>query len=406
MTTATQRLAARVRELAPSQTLALAARAGQLKREGQPVISFAAGEPDFGSPEVAGAAAKAAIDRGETHYTPVPGTPEMKAAVIERVQRDTGAAVTPERVLVSTGAKQCLFNLLQALIDPGDEVVFASPYWVSYPAQVQLAGGRAVPVETRAEDDFRLDPDAVAAALGPRARVLILNTPCNPTGAVADPSDVEAVVRLALDEGVVVLSDEIYGRLVFGGAVHKSAFTIDDPRVAEQVVLVDGVSKTYAMTGWRVGYAVGPEDVIKAAGKLQSQSTSGACSIAQAAAAAVLTEGDEAAAAMREQFAARREVMLAALREIPGAVVPEAKGAFYAFPDLSAYYGKRVDGVEVAGSLALSELLLEKAHVAAVPGAAFGADAHLRLSYALGEDAIREGVGRIARVLATAEPGL
>mgnify|MGYP001463536707 CR=1 FL=1 len=394
-----QRLSRRVRELPASQTLALAAQARALKAKGVPVIDFGLGEPDFNSPLAASEGARAAMERGDTHYPPVNGTPTLKQAILTKLGQRTGWEASPDEVLVSCGAKHVLMNLFLALLDEGDEAVFPSPYWVSYPAMIQLAGGRPIPVETRAADGFRIDPAAVEAALTPRTKLLLLNSPNNPTGAVADPDDLRAVVRLALERGVFVISDEIYGELVFGGATHLCAFQVDDPRRREQVIVVDGVSKTYAMTGWRIGWAVGPKDVIAAAGKLQSQSTSGACSVAQAAAAAALEGADAEVKTMHAAFARRREVMLAELRKIPGAVVPEARGAFYAFPDLSAYFGRSHEGRSITGSAALSQLLLEKAHVALVAGESFGADAHLRLSYALDEASIREGVGRIARVL-------
>lgn len=399
-----QRLSRRVRELPASETMALSALANELKAAGKPVISFSVGEPDFTSPEVAGKAAEAAIAAGDTKYPPVPGTKALQGAIRKRLERDYGWAEPGAEILVSNGGKHSLYNLIQALVDPGDEVVFPSPYWVSYPAMVQLAGGRAVPVETRPEDGFRLDPAAIAGALGPRTKVLILNSPSNPTGAVADPADFDAVCKLAFDRGVFVISDEIYSGLVFAGATHRSLFQLDDPRVKELGILCDGVSKTYAMTGWRVGYAVGPADVIKAASKLQGQSTSGVCSIAQAAAAGVLVEGQAAAEVMHGKFATRRELIMGLLAEIPGLRVPEAKGAFYAFPDVSAYYGSTIRGTQVNDSATLSQLLLREAHVAMVPGGAFGADAHLRISYALGEDSIREGIGRMRALLAEAEP--
>lgn len=404
MSTTAQRLSRRVRELAPSMTFALADKAKALKAAGRPVISFSVGEPDFASPEVVAAAAKEAIDRGETHYTPVRGTPRLIEAIVERTAQDTGYRADPEQVLVSNGGKQSLFNLFLAFLDPGDEVVLASPYWVSYPAMIQLAGGRAVPVAADPARGFRLDPDEVAAAMGPRCKALLLNTPSNPTGAVLDPGDVEALVRLALDRGVLVVSDEIYAGLLYDGAEHRSALSVAHPGVREGVVLCSGVSKRYAMTGWRIGYVVGPTDLVAAAAKLQSQSTSGACSIAQAAAAAALREGEEAAAAMRDVFARRRRVAVDALQAIPGVRVPEAKGAFYLFPDVSSYYGRTVAGRRIGGSLDLSEVLLEEANVAAVPGAAFGADGHLRFSYALDEEQIVEGLSRVRELLARAEP--
>ena len=350
-----------------------------------------------------GEAAKAAIDAGDTHYPPVPGTAALKAAILRRVERETGHKASGERVLVSTGAKQVLYNLIHALVDPGDEVLYAAPYWVSYPAMVQLAGGRGVPIQTRAEEDFRLDPAEVEAALGPKVKALILNSPSNPTGAIMSKEDVEAIVRICLDRGVIVISDEIYGGLIFGGAKHHSAFSVSDPRLAEGVVLVDGVSKVYAMTGWRIGYAVGPAGLIKAAGKLQGQCTSGACGVAQAAAAGALDQGAQDAEVMRQAFERRLKLATDLLESIPGVRVPRAQGAFYVFPDFSAYYGKRVEGVEITDSLSLSELLLDKALVAAVPGGAFGGDNHLRFSYALGEDDLREGLTRVKDLLAQAK---
>jgi aspartate aminotransferase len=403
-TTVSQRLSRRVRELPASATMALSALANELKAAGKPVISFSVGEPDFTSPAVAGRAANAAIEAGDTRYPPVPGTKALIAAIRHRLKRDYAWEDPQASVLVSNGGKHSLYNLIQTLVDPGDEVVFPSPYWVSYPAMVQLAGGRAVPVETRAEEGFRLDPAAIESALGPRTKALVLNTPCNPTGAVADPADFEAVCKLAFDRGIFVISDEIYSGLVFSGAEHRSLFQLEHPRLKELGILCDGASKTYAMTGWRVGYAVGPQDVIKAASKIQGQSTSGVCTIAQAAAAAVLVEGQDAAAEMHAKFATRRELIMGLLREIPGVTVPEAKGAFYAFPDVSAYYGSTIEGTTVEGSADLSQLLLSQAHVAMVPGTAFGADAHLRISYALAEESIREGIGRMKDLLAKAEP--
>jgi aspartate/methionine/tyrosine aminotransferase len=398
----THRLSQRVRALPASQTLALAARAKALKAEGKPIIDYSVGEPDFDTPEVAMAGGRAAMAKGDTHYPPVPGTMALRNAILAELKKAFGWSGTPEQVLVSTGAKHSLYNLFQALLDPGDEVVFASPYWVSYPAMVELAGGRAIPIPTRPEDGFRLSPEAVEAAIGPRTKLLVLNSPSNPTGCVTPPEDVDTIVKLAFDKGVFVVSDEIYRELVFGGAVHRGVLQVQHPRAAELAILVDGVSKAYAMTGWRIGWAVGPKDVMGAAGKIQSQSTSGACTIAQAAAAAALSGAAADTARMRDAFARRLGLIVDALSKIPDVRVPRAQGAFYAFPDVSAYYGRSIDGVEVTGSESLSEVLLEKAHVAAVAGAGFGADAHLRFSYALEEGLMLEGIDRLAKLLARA----
>lgn len=396
------RLAARVRELPTSQTLALAARAKALAAEGKPVIDFSVGEPDFDSPASAMEGARQALAKGDTHYPPVPGTMALRKAILEQVRCDFGWDATPDEVLVSCGAKHVLYNLFQALLDPGDEVVYASPYWVSYPAMVQLAGGRGVPVPTRAEEGFRVDPGAVAQALSPRTKILLLNSPSNPSGAVMAPEDIDAVVRLALDRGIVVVSDEIYRSLLFEGAVHRSVLDVRHPRAKELLVFVDGASKALAMTGWRIGWAVGPKAIIGAASKIQSQSTSGACTIAQAGAAAALQGAAADTARMRAAFERRRTLILDRLAAIPGVKVPRTKGAFYAFPDLSAYYGRSIDGTQLRGSETLSELLLEKAHVAAVAGEGFGADAHVRFSYALDDAKIIEGIDRVAKLLARA----
>ncbi len=402
---AKQRLALRVRQLAESATLALAAKARALKAEGKDVVDFSLGEPDFDTPKAGAEAARAAIAAGDTHYPPVPGTPALRRAILGWTERTYGWRGELGQVLVSTGAKQTLGNLFSALLDPGDEVVLASPYWVSYPQMIELAGGRAVPIPTRAEDGFRLAPEAVEGALGPRTKILLLNSPSNPTGAVAAPEDVDAVVRLALDRDVVVVSDEIYGTLVFGDAKHRSALQVEHPRARELVVQVNGVSKMFAMTGWRLGWAVGPADLLAAAGKIQSQSTSGACTIAQAAAAGALGGAGEDAERMRRAFEGRCARIAAGFGAIPGVRVPRAQGAFYSFPDFSAYFGSTIGGTRVDGSDALAQVFLEQALVAAVPGAAFGAEGHVRFSYALEERLIDEGVARIARLLATATPG-
>lgn len=401
----TQRLSQRVRALPASQTLALAARAKALKAEGKPIIDYSVGEPDFDTPEAALAGAREAMAKGDTHYPPVPGTVALRRAILEELQASFGWKGTAEQVLVSTGAKHSLYNLFQALLDPGDEVVFPAPYWVSYPAMIELAGGRAVPVQTRADEGFRCLPEAIEAALGPRTKILLLNSPCNPTGAVLPPEDVDTICRLAFDRGVFVVSDEIYRSLVFDGAKHRSVLQVAHPRAADLAIFVDGVSKAYAMTGWRIGWAVGPKDVLGAASKIQSQSTSGACTVAQAAAATALAGARADTERMCQAFARRRTKIIEALARIPGVKVPRAQGAFYAFPDVSAYFGRTIDGVEVTGSESLSEVLLEKAHVAAVAGAGFGADAHLRFSYALDDAVMLEGIERVAKLLSRAQPG-
>ncbi len=398
------KISGRASSIPPSETLALAARAKALRAEGRNVIDFSVGEPDFVTPLPALRAAQAAIDKRETKYPPNNGTPELRNAIARRIKLDFDREVDPARVIVSNGAKQTLFNLVQVLVDPGDEVLLAAPYWVSYPAMVSLAGGVTKPIETRASEDFRLHPADVANAIGPRTKLLILNSPQNPTGAVYPPDDVDAIVEICLERGVTLVSDEMYSFLVFGDAKHRSVLETRDPRVDESVVFVSGVSKTYAMTGFRIGYAYGPKEIVDACSRFQSHSTSGAAGISQRAAASALTECDDDAARMRDQFAARCKVAKERFRSIPHLKVPDAKGAFYVFPDFSHYFGKKIEGELVKGSADLSRVLLDKANVACVPGAAFGADAHLRISYALDVKELEEGIARIARALAGAKP--
>lgn len=396
------RISRRAATIPPSETLALAARAKALKAQGRLVIDFSVGEPDFTAPGPAIAAAHQALDQGDTHYPPNPGTLDLRTAITKRVERDFGYKADPSRVIVSNGAKQTLFNLMQVLLDEGDEVVFASPYWVSYPAMVSLAGGVSKPVATRPDEGFRLRPEAVEAALTPRTKLIILNSPQNPTGAVYPPGDIDAITRLALDRGILLISDEIYSHLVYENATHRSVLQIQDKRIDEGVIFVSGVSKTYAMTGFRIGYAIGPKDVVDASSKFQSHATSGAASISQRAAAAAIAECDAEADSMRAAFGRRRRLILEKLRAIPRLRVPEPMGAFYVFPDFSAYYGQKLGGETIGNSADLSRLLLEKAGVACVPGGAFGADAHLRLSYALSEHELETGVAKIAQTLAQA----
>ncbi len=399
------KISGRAASIPPSETLALAARAKALRAEGRNIIDFSVGEPDFVTPLPALRAAQAGIDARDTKYPPNNGTVELRNAIARRIELDFGRKADPSRIIVSNGAKQSLFNLVQVLADPGDEVAFAAPYWVSYPAMVSLAGATPRPIPTKATEDWRLHPDAVEKTLASgKVRVLILNSPQNPTGAVYPPADVDAIVKICLDRGVALVSDEMYSFLVFGDAKHRSVLETDDPRVEEGVIFVSGVSKTYAMTGFRIGYAYGPKEVIDGCSRFQSHSTSGAAAISQRAAASALVECDAEAAKMRDAFSIRCRIAKERLRTIPNVRVPDAKGAFYVFPDFSYYFGKKIEGELVRGSNDLSRVFLDKANVACVPGVAFGADAHLRISYALDEKDLAEGISRIARALAGASP--
>jgi aspartate aminotransferase len=396
------KISRRAASIPPSETLALSSRAKALRAEGRKIIDFSVGEPDFVTPKPALDAARAGLEAGDTHYPPNAGTVELRNAIAKRVEKDFGRKIDPARVIVSNGAKQTLYNLMQVLVEEGDEVLFASPYWVSYPAMVSLAGGVPKPIPTRADEGFRLRPEAVERAITPKTRVIILNSPQNPTGAVYPPEDIDAIVKIALDHKIPLVSDEIYSYLVYEGAVHRSVLEIQDPRLEDGVIFVSGASKTFAMTGFRIGYAYGPKDVIAACAAFQSHATSGAATISQRAAATALVDCDAQAAEMKAKFAERRRVAVERLRAIPGVRVPEPRGAFYVFPDFSSYYGKKIEGELVRSSADLSRVLLEKANVALVPGGAFGADAHMRLSYALDQKELEAGIAKIAKALAQA----
>jgi aspartate aminotransferase len=402
MAAPTIRIASRLDPIKPSITLAVTAKAAKLKASGVDVVSFGAGEPDFDTPDHIKAAAKAALDKGGVgKYTDVGGTPALRAAIADELARVHKTTLTPEQVLVSSGAKHSLYNIFMALLDPGDEVIIPAPYWVSYPDMVMLAAGRPVIVPSRAEDDFAPAADALAAAISPRTRAIVLNTPSNPTGAVWSRAQITALAKLVVDHNLLVVSDDIYRSLVYGGAEYVSIAALG-PELAARTILVDGVSKTYAMTGWRIGYTAGPLEVIKAMAKIQGQSTSNPAHIAQVATLAALTGPQDCVEAMRKAFDERRVAMVELLRAIPGVGCREPKGAFYAFPDVSAYVGKRTpEGSILDDDVQLCDWLVEVGKVAVVPGSGFGAPGHVRLSYATSMANIREGVKRLREALAT-----
>ncbi len=388
------RLSSRSRRLKPSATLAITAKAKQMRAEGVDVIGFGAGEPDFGTPDHVVDAAVEALRGGDTRYTPVGGTPALRAAIAEALRRDYGLEYGPGEITVSCGAKHTLYNLFMALLDEGDEVIIPAPYWVSYPEQVRLAGGAPVIVPTREDDGFRLAPGDLEAALSPRTRALVLNSPSNPTGSLYRREHLAALAEVLRGTDAVVVSDDIYHRLVYGGGSFVSILHVE-PGLRDRVVIVNGVSKTYAMTGWRIGYAAGPADLIKAMETLQSQSTSNPTSFAQRGALAALSGPQDCVEAMRRAFAERRDLIVRGLNAIPGITCALPDGAFYAFPNVSGLYGRRAGDREIRGSLDLAAYLLDEARVAVVPGQPFGSDAHLRLSYATSPEAIREGLARI-----------
>jgi aspartate aminotransferase len=393
-------LSSRLDLVKPSITMAITAKAAQLKASGVDVVSFGAGEPDFDTPAHIKEAARKALDGGAVaKYTSVAGIPALRIAVAAEMERVHKVKYSPDQVLVSTGAKHSLYNIFLAMLDPGDEVVIPAPYWVSYPEMVVIAGGTPVIVQTRAEDDFAMTAAAFRAAITPRTRALVLNVPSNPTGAVWSRKQLEAIAEVCVEKNVWVISDDIYRQLVYGGASYTSIASLS-PEMGARTILVDGVSKTYAMTGWRIGYTTGPSELIKGMNTMQSQATSGAAHIAQIAAAAALTGPQECVAQMRAAFDERRVEIVRRLRAIPGASCREPLGAFYAFPDLSAFIGRRTpSGTAIADDVALCGFLLETGKVAVVPGSGFGAPGFVRLSYACAMADIVKGVDRIGEAL-------
>ena len=393
------RLSRRAAGIAESQTLAVTAKAKKMKAEGVDVISFGAGEPDFDTPGFIGDAAKAAIDAGQTRYTPASGAADLKAAVREKLIRDNNLTYEPGQILITCGGKHALYEAFQVLVDEGDEVIIPAPYWVSYPEQAKLAGGVSVIVETDAAAGFKMTPAQLDAAITNKTRVVILNSPSNPTGMAYTIDELKAFAELLAAKDVLVFSDEIYEFLMYDGAKTASMAGLAEG-LMDKTFTFNAVSKTFAMTGWRIGYVAGPAEAIKAMGKLQSQSTSNPTSIAQAAAVVALRADPAAVVApMREAFEKRRDLIVQMLNDIDGVSCPKPQGAFYVFPDVSSHFGRRIGDVTVDGSLAFAQAALATVHVAVVPGVAFGADKHVRLSFACSEKDIAEGVGRLKRML-------
>ncbi len=383
----------------PSATLAAAAKARQLKAEGINVYDFSVGEPDFLTPEHIRAAAVAAMNKGATRYTAANGTPELRGAVARFYQKTYGLRFSPEQVLVSDGAKHSIHNALAALVGPGDEVIIPTPYWVSYSDLVQMTGAAYVLVPTRLEDGFKMSPAQLRAAVTPRSKLLMLNSPSNPTGAVYTCGELEALADVVLSTKMGVISDEIYEKLVFGDA-RATCFATLRPGLEERTITISGASKTYAMTGWRMGWAVGPMHAIKAMGNVQSQQTGCPCSISQAAAVAAL-EGDQGCVeTMRREFEARRDLVCDRLARLPGVRCFRPDGAFYAFFDVSAHFGRTLAGRAVTDATSFCLAALEGAHVNLVPGDAFGAPGFVRMSYATSREQLQGGLDRLEKFLA------
>jgi aspartate aminotransferase len=394
-------LAERARRLTPSATLAISAKARAMRAQGIDVLSFGAGEPDFDTPEHIKAAAVRALRDGKTKYTDAAGIPELRVAVCQKLKRDQGLTYEPAEVICSVGAKHSLYNICAVLVNPGDEVIVPSPYWVSYTEQVRLCEGTPVLVPTDERRDFQLDVDALRRAVTPRTKLLILNTPNNPTGAVYGRADLEAVAALAVERGVYVVSDECYESLAYDDRVPSIAALA--PEVKARTLVVNTCSKAYAMTGWRIGFAAGPRDVIRAMADFQGQCTSNPTSIAMWGAVEALAGPQDDVAKMAGEFDRRRRAIVEGLGRIPGIRCAMPQGAFYAFPEVSGLFGRRWRGGTLKGSADVTAFLLEVARVAVVPGADFGSDRHLRLSYACGLDAIEEGLRRVATACAGLE---
>jgi len=391
-------LAPRIEALAPSATMAVDAKAKALRAAGEDVIGFAAGEPDFPTPgNIVEAARRAASDPAMHRYTPAAGLMGLREAVAARLGQD-GLVVTPDQVVVANGGKHALYNVFMSLIGPGDEVIVPAPYWVSYPEQIKLAGGTFVPVPTTAADGFRVSVEQLEASRTARTKALVFVSPSNPTGAVYPPDEVAAIGRWAAKHGIWIVSDDIYRSLVYGDAVFTS-IAAAAPEAAERTVIVDGVAKAYAMTGWRVGWSVAAPALSAGITKLQTQLCSNVSNVAQAAAIEALTGPQEAVEEMRLAFDRRRRVALEALRSIDGLEVAEPEGAFYLFPSVERLMGERIAGRVVTSSLELADLLLDEAKVAVVPGEGFGMKGTFRMSYALADADIIEGIARIARVM-------
>ncbi|MCL2780737.1 MAG: pyridoxal phosphate-dependent aminotransferase [Actinomycetia bacterium] len=391
------RISDRIGAIAESATLAVDAKAKALKAAGRPVIAYGAGEPDFPTPDYIVAAAIEAAKQPKYHrYTPVTGLPELREAVAAKTLRDTGYAVEPAQVLITNGGKHAVYNTFATLLDPGDEVLLLAPYWTTYPEAIQLAGGVTVEVHTDETSGYLASVEQLEAARTERTKALLFVSPSNPTGAVYPPEQVAAIGHWAAEHDIWVVTDEIYEHLVYGDAQMASIAH----SAGEKVVVLNGVAKTYAMTGWRVGWMIGPKDVIKAASNLQSHATSNVANVSQVAALAAVTGDLSAVAAMRAAFDRRRQTIVKLLSDIPGIVCPVPQGAFYAYPSVKGLLGKPLRGKVANTSGELAGLILDEVEVAIVPGEAFGTPGYARLSYALGDDDLAEGIARIARLVA------
>ncbi|MCF8031776.1 MAG: pyridoxal phosphate-dependent aminotransferase [Desulfarculaceae bacterium] len=392
-------LSRRVSSIQPSPTLALNAKADALRAQGVDIINFGAGQPDFPTPEHICQAAIKAINDGFTRYTPVPGTPELKQAIVDKFKRDNGLDYTTDQVMVNVGGKHSSYLIMQAVIDQGDEVIVPAPFWVSYPPMVILAGGKPVIVPTKLEDGFKLNLADLEAAVTDKTKAIFLNSPSNPTGSVYSAEELRPLVEFCAAKEILMISDEMYEPILFDGRSFTSTAAIS-PAAYEWTMTLNGVSKAYAMTGWRIGYMGGPVDIIKACSKIQSQSTSNPTSIAQKAAEEALNGPQEIVVEMNQSFERRRDLIMELIGELPQVSCYRPEGSFYAFPSFAAYYGKKAGDKVIGGSQDLADYLLEEASVAAVPGIAFGEDACIRFSFAISDAEIQKGMHQVREALA------
>ncbi len=393
------KLAARVSRIAPSPTLAMAATAKAMAAQGLDIVDFSTGEPDFDTPEPVKAAAEAAIRAGFTKYTPSSGIDELRGAIVEKLSAELGVRYEKSQVLVSCGAKHSLYNLAEALLEAGDEIIIPTPYWVSYSDQARLNDATPILMPTREDEGYAVRPADLERLITSKTKAILVNSPCNPTGATYDRSTLEQIAAVAIRHDLIVISDEIYEKVLYDGASHVSIASLG-PEIAARTVIINGVSKAYAMTGWRIGYAAGPKELITAMANIQSQSTSNPCSIAQKAAVAALRLGEPFTLKMVEEFSRRRKTIVEGLNNIPGVTCSMPRGAFYAFPNISGLLGKRGPSGMLKTPNEIANYLLNDAHIAVVPGEPFGSHDHLRLSYATSMTNITRGLERLGQAFA------
>lgn len=391
------RLNKRTARISPSITLGISAKAKEMVAQGIDVVSFAAGEPDFDTPDFIKNACKKALDEGKTKYVPVGGIPALKNGIIEKLKNDNGLTYKPGEIMISVGAKGALYNIIMTIVDDGDEVLIPTPYWVSYNDMVIAAGGVPVFVPSSLEKEFKITAEDLKKYITPKTKALFLNSPSNPTGAVYSKDELKKLGDFLKTQDILIISDEIYEKILYDKVEHVSIAALV-PELKEKTIVINGFSKSHSMTGWRLGYAAGPAEIIKVATELQGQSTSGATSFVQFAAVEGLKDMSFLEA-MRSEFEKRRDFIVAGLNKIDGFTCPNPLGAFYVFPDVSALYGRTLGGVKIKGSMDLAEVLLEKAHVATVPGIGFGMDENLRFSFATSLEEIQKGLERIKKFI-------